>query len=566
MSSAGSENVGEYWAAEVDLSQADLIARLSEEEREEILAGIDPASLQYDFNFWGRPSQLSAVNSTHWMTVCLAGRGWGKSRVLSEAINKYAREHPRARMALVGRTASEVREVMVNGDSGVLATAKPDFMPIYKPGIRSLIWPNGAFALCLSAEKSDSFRGQQFHASFCDEIGSYKNATGEGLMSSFDQIKVATRLGETQHIFVATTPRRVPIITDLVKEAIKKPDQIKLIRGSTKANRALSAQYMEVMEGMYGGSRLGRQELDGELLSDVEGALLSQMVIDIYRREDLGVQLESKDPREEPAPLFWPQLPYRLVGVDPSVSANPGDECGIVVVGSTDERKLYQRHGFVIEDASMKGSPTEWAKRAVAMARKYKAAIIAEANQGGELVKTVIQAIDPKVPVTLVHAKVGKMARAEPVGVAYEQGRVHHLGWYEKLEEQLTTWDPTQGYSPDRMDALVWALTGLLVRAPERNFGRITANNMAVSRTLPNVREFDPHRAAESRRPVGKELEDATRRVFGIEPAGPSTTDDLEEANLPRNLPAHMRSLRISNGDPVRGRSSAYRPPSMRFR
>lgn len=444
-------HVGEYWAPEDDLSQADIVATLPPEEQAEILKGVDMARLQYDFKFWGRPSQLSAVNSEAWVTVCLAGRGWGKSRVLSEAIDKYAMENPGSRLLLLGRTAAEVREVMINGDSGVLNVVDPSHRPTWNQNNRRLTWPNGSFALCLSAEKADALRGQQFHAAFCDEIGSYKMNPGSGLMNAFDQVKVATRLGEFPRIFVATTPRRVPIITELVEQAAKEPDKVKLIRGSTLANRALSAAYKEAVVGMYEGTALGRQELDGELLMDVDGALLQQSVIDEHRRDDLG-------PTE-----FWKELPHRVIGIDPSVTTKPGDYCGIVAVGATGEKKLYKRQAFVLEDASIQGSPDAWARKAVEMARKYKAAIVAEANQGGELVKMVIQNVDPRVPVTLVHAKVGKKQRADPVGACYERGRVHHVDWFTKLEEELTTWsEESSNKSPDRMDACV--ARGTLVR------------------------------------------------------------------------------------------------------
>lgn len=440
-----SNSVGHFYPPEEDLSLADHLAALPPEEREEILAELDMEELEHSAEFWMRPSQLAAIQSEHWMTVCLAGRGWGKTRVLSEAIHKYAMENPGARLALVGRTTSDVRDVLILGDSGILEVTPPRERPKYRPMVRRVIWENGAEAMTFSAERPDGIRGAQFHAAFCDEIGSYRTNSGSSLMNAFDQIKVATRLGDKPKIFVATTPRRVPQIIDLVEQADKKPDQVLLIRGSTLANRHLSESYKEVITGMYDGTALGRQEIDGELLADVEGALLHQSVLDEHRRDDVPSD-------------FWKSLPYRVVGVDPSVSATPNDECGIVVCGATAERKLYKRDGYVLEDASVLGSPAVWAKEVVRMARKYRAVVVAEDNQGGEMVRMIIKEQDPKVPVTLVRSKAGKKDRAEPVGLAYERGRVHHTDWFGMLESQLTTWAPDEGMkSPDRLDA---CLTG----------------------------------------------------------------------------------------------------------
>jgi hypothetical protein len=191
---------------------------------------------------------------------------------------------------------------------------------------------------------------------------------------------------------------------------------------------------------------------------------------------------------------------------------------------------------------------------------------VAESNQGGELVKSVIEGIDPLVPVTLVNAKVGKRARAEPVAAAYEKGRVHHLSYFTELEDQWTTWSEDQGHSPDRMDACVWGLTALLVREPDNWVGRLRAVNPGLGKHLPDVRDFDPHRAAEPRKPRGKELEDLTKALFGIDPTANRTLADNEEAGLPRRLTPAQQSLRLSSGDSIRGRSNTYRPPGHSFR
>lgn len=471
--------VGLFFSPEEDLSLADRVAMMSEAEREEILSSVSAEELQWDSDFWLRPSQLALVNSSHWMTVALAGRGWGKTHVLTTAIHKYAMEHPGSRLLLLGRTTSDVRDVMILGSSGIMSLTNPDESPTYNPATRRLTWKNGSSALCYSAERPDALRGIQTHASFCDEVAAYRTNAGAGLANAFDQVQIATRLGEKPQIFVATTPKRVPMIVDLVERAEREKDRILIVRGPTNANRALSDSYKETVEGLYAGTALGRQELDGELLTDVDGALLHQDVIDGSR------YLPKHD-------SWWEELPHRAVGVDPSVSATPNDECGIVVIGATGERKMYQRKGYVIEDASMLGSPDKWAKRAVEMARKYRAVIVAEKNQGGEMVRLVIQAEDPHVPVILVTAKVGKMQRAEPVGTAYERGSIAHAGVFPELEAQLTGWAPDMGMgSPDRMDALVHAATALLVVKGKGAFGRVTvAGNPSAERI--DVKDHNP--------------------------------------------------------------------------
>ena len=473
-----SANVGRYFSPEEDLSIADNVAALPLEEQEEILDGLPMDRLQYDTDFWCRPSQLALIHSNHWLNVALAGRGWGKSFTLAKAMHRYAMDNPGCFMALVGRTTADVRDVLILGDSGLMNVIDPKERPQYKANVRRIVWENGSEAMTFSAERPDGIRGPQFHAAFCDEVGSYRVNPGSGLANAFDQIKIATRLGDNPQIFVATTPRRVPAILDIVKQAEEDPDKVLLVRGSTLANRHLSETYKDVVTGLYEGTALGKQEIDGELLADVEGALLNQDIIDNTREDH-----HDSD--------FWKKLPYRVVGVDPSVSSKPNDECGIVVVGSTGERKLYKREGYVLEDASILGSPDVWARRAVEMARKYRAVIVAEDNQGGEMVRMVIQAIDSKVPVTLVRSSAGKMARAEPVGLAYERGRVHHTDWFTELEAQLTSWAPDQGMaSPDRLDAcltgdsLVTMGDGSLKRLDEIRAGEFVMTRKGPRRVL----------------------------------------------------------------------------------
>ncbi|AKJ72540.1 terminase large subunit [Gordonia phage GMA2] len=468
-----SADVGLRIPIEEDLSVADKVSLLPAAERAKALEGLDMESLQWDFNFWGRPSQLAAVNSDKWLTLAVSGRGFGKTRILAQAMHKKAMEHPGCRMALVGRSTSDVRDILIQGDSGVLSVVDPAERPRYKPTVRRLVWENGSEAMTFTADIPDQLRGPQFHYAFGDELGSWRvKATGSGMANAWSQLQIATRLGDHPQIFIATTPRRVPMIIDAIRMAEEQPERVLLIRGSTFANRHLGNTYKEAVTGLYAGTSLGKQELEGELLSDVEGALLAQTTIDDHRQETL--------PND-----FWRTLPKRIVAVDPTVAAQPHDECGIVVVGATNERRMYKRSGYVIEDASLLGSPDVWAARVVAMARKYECPVVAEDNQGGEMVRMVIKAQDPDVPVTLVKSRAGKYARAEPVAHAYQQGRVHHLDWFSTLEDQLTTWAPDEGMrSPDRLDAVVHGLTALMINPPKDWIGSVSVKAVGVGRSL----------------------------------------------------------------------------------
>lgn len=515
--------VGMFFGPDDDMSLADQLANLSEEEREIILEGQDMDALEWDPEFWLRPSQLALTNSTAWMTVALAGRGWGKSHVLSTAMHKYAMKNPGSRLLLLGRTTSDVRDVMIHGSSGILSIVNPEERPRYNPATRRLTWENGTTALCYSAERPDSLRGIQTHASFCDEVAAYRSNPGAGLANAFDQVKIATRLGEKPQIFVATTPKRVPMIIDLVRQAEEDPSRVLLVRGPTSANKALSASYKETVEGLYAGTALGKQELEGELLTDVDGALLNQDVID-------GSRVTGNSPE------WWRDLPHRVIGVDPSVSSKPSDECGIVAVGATGERKMFKRTAYVLEDASMLGGPDKWAKEVVRMARKYQAIVVAEKNQGGEMVRMVIQAEDPFVPVVLVHAAVSKEQRAEPVGTAYERKAVRHTDFFPELEAQLTSWAPDLGMaSPDRMDALVHAVTALLIVPPKGMVGRITVAGSPSGIHL-DVRDHNP---------ANRYPEDDLYRASGYTD-GEDTVEDGKQlvfasAGLPRHIPIGNR-------------------------
>lgn len=434
-------------------SMMEILAALPPEERAEALAGMDPETLLWDWSVWGRPEQQPPTGDDWNVWLVLAGRGFGKTRLASEWVReqaKYTTEGQR-RFALVARTAADVRDVIVEGESGIMNVSPPSERPHYEPSKRRLTWPNGNTATLFTADEPDSLRGPQFTHAWGDEVAAWRQTPDAAGMTAWDNLRVGTRLGVRPKLLVTTTPKRVPLLYTLIKEAAEKPGQVIITRGSTMDNAGnLSGAYLDTMLGIYQGTALAKQELYGEMLDDVEGALWTEEVLEQFR---LGGQPSG--------------VPLRVIGVDPSVAENPRDECGIVVVSSTGERDLYKRQAYVLEDASVHGSPEKWANAVVRMARKWGCPVVAEVNQGGALVRNAINAIDPTVKVLEVHSKYGKALRAEPVTLAYQQGRVHHVGYHAELESQMISWIPGQGSkSPDRVDALVHALTALLIKPP----------------------------------------------------------------------------------------------------
>lgn len=449
-------------------SLAQIVAKLPVEERLRVLEGVDPDGLMWDWSFWSRPEQ-QAPEGDWAIWLLLAGRGFGKTRTAAEWIREQAKvtKDGQRRFALVARTAADVRDVIVEGESGIMNISPPSEKPLYEPSKRRLTWPNGNTATCFTADEPDSLRGPQFTHAWGDEVAAWRQTPDAAGMTAFDNLRVGTRLGRNPQILVTTTPKRVPLLYSLLAENEKNPGKVVVSRGSTMDNAGnLAESYIDAITGVYAGTRLAAQELYGEMLDAVEGALWTDEIIENYR--------EGAMP---------PAVPLRCIGVDPSVAENPKDECGIVVVASTGEHDLYRRQSWVLEDASVHGSPTVWAERVVAMARKWGCPVVAEVNQGGALVKAAIHTIDPSVKVLEVHSKNGKALRAEPVTLAYEQGRVHHVGFFAELESQMTSWVPGEGKSPDRVDALVHALTALLIKPPPGfTGGKISARSAATRR------------------------------------------------------------------------------------
>ena len=345
------------------------------------------------------------------------------------------------RVALVAETFDQGRDVMVMGDSGILACSPPDRRPVWEAGRRRLVWPNGATATVFSAHEPEALRGPQFDAAWADELAKWKKAE-----ETWDMLQFALRLGEHPQQVVTTTPRNVGVLKTILRNA-----STVVTHAPTDANRAyLAESFLAEVEARYAGTRLGRQELEGVLLDDVEGALWATAAIEAGRVDAA------------------PKLDRIVVAVDPSVTGGAAsDECGIIVAGVVCEGPPQDWRAYVLEDASVRGGPLDWARAAIAaMARHGAERLVAEVNQGGDLVESVIRQVDPLVPFRSLRAGRGKGLRAEPVAALYEQGRVRHLRGLGALEDQMCRMT-VRGFegrgSPDRLDALVWAIHELMI-------------------------------------------------------------------------------------------------------
>lgn len=473
------------WADETrERSLVEQLVTLTQDEQDAILEEIDPEGFLYSWESWGRPSQI--IEDGDWTTlVVMAGRGWGKTRSGAEWVRRKARENPGCLILLLARTLSDIRNVMVGGESGILAVCPIDERPEYIPTRRALVWPNGSTALAVTSYEPSMLRGPQAHFAWADEIGAYNHVPDESGLTAWQNLRIATRLGDHPQVITTTTPRRLPAVEELLDEVATPGSGTVVIRGRTIDNvTALPRSYLATLWNLYHGSRLWRQEILGELVDAVEGALWTDERINKARTL-----------------TALPALPYRVVAVDPSVAENPKDECGIMVVGGTGHAKLHKRHAYVLEDATVLGSPAVWAQQVVDTAKKWKAAgVVAEGNQGGELVRMAIQAIDPNIRVFIVHARQNKQLRAEPVVTAYESGRVHHVGYLGLLETQMTGWEPNKKKkSPDRVDALVYGVSAVLLKPPKGLFslGRVRARS-AADKSIPGVNKsaYTGHRRA----------------------------------------------------------------------
>lgn len=439
-------------------SIAEDLAELSDEEREEVLAGYTEEELKfmaYDWSIWGRPEQMPPEDNSWRVFLALAGRGWGKSRAGAEWVRKKVEEAEaqgkKIEILLLGRTSADVRDVMVKA---ILECSHPNNRPVYTPSNRRLEWPGGSYALCTSSEKPDQLRGPSAHYAWADELAALKATKDDAGTTAWDNLLFAVREGKNPQIFGTTTPKRTQLMKDLVRKATDPKNRIKLVKGSTFENTSLSAEYLEDTVNRYGDSDLARQELHGEMLLDAEGIFFTEQMI-----EDATIDA-SQVPRN---------LPLRFIAVDPSVAERPGDECGIMAVGVTGEREPRHRTAYILEDYSIKASADVWVDRVVEAAKDYRTKyVVVEGNQGQQLLQLVLNAKDPSLKVFLVQASRGKHKRAEPVIVAMQQKRVKIVDLMPDLTDQMIFFDPENTKaSPDRMDAMVWGVIAGVIDPPD---------------------------------------------------------------------------------------------------
>jgi phage terminase large subunit-like protein len=423
---------------------AELLRNLPDDEVASILKQLGPkkaAELQHDWGFWARPEQLEPDGD--WNTwVALAGRGWGKTRAGAEWVRHRIRSGDKI-VHCVAPTKGDVRRVMVEGDSGLLNVCwegdetyrgKHIGYPVWSPTNNSLTWENGAKAVFFSAEDPERLRGPQAYSAWCDELCAWRNA-----QDTWDMMMFGLRLGRHPKVFVTTTPKTTKLIRNILGD-----EKTVVSKGSTYDNAAnLAGTFLDAVRKTYEGTRLGRQELYAEILDEASGALWNR-----------GLLAKCEIDKDE-----VPTLNRIVVAIDPAVTANAeSDMTGIIVAGVDVNGTAY-----VLEDHTGRYTPQQWASKAIQLYRDHMAdRIVAERNQGGDMVRHTLHTEDETVPVKLVHASRGKMARAEPVSALYEQGKVKHVRGLNDLEDQMVQWEPLGSIgSPDRLDALVWALTDL---------------------------------------------------------------------------------------------------------
>lgn len=427
-------------------SLAERLADLPPDARARELAGLSEdaqAELLHDWRgFWARPEQVAPEGD--WLVwLILAGRGWGKTKTGAEWVRELVDSGQARRIALVGETHKDLEEVMVFGPSGLASVWPPHQAPRITKKPIQITFHNGALAFGYNATEPEQLRGPQFDAAWADETAKWRYA-----QDTWDQLQFGLRLGQRPRLIVTTTPRPVPLIRELLKRATD-DGEVRVTRGSTFDNRSnLAGSFLKALKERYEGTRLGRQEIDAEVLDDVPGALWTRAILDAGRV----------------TPAELPEIKRVVVAVDPAITSDetsdePGENgISVAAIG-------VNGHAYVLEDASLIGSPHQWASRAVSMMDLHEGdCLVVETNQGGEMVISTLRSVRPRVNIHEVKASRGKHVRAEPVAALYEQGRVHHVGTFAALEDQMTQMT-AQGYlgdrSPDRLDALVWAITEL---------------------------------------------------------------------------------------------------------
>lgn len=424
-------------------SVAERLAKLPASERAAVLSDLTEAeaeALLYDWRgFNARPEQIAPGGDWD-IWLVLAGRGFGKTRTGAEMVREEVESARSGRIGLIAETAADARDVMV---AELLRIFPKDQRPVYKSSKRSITFHNGAEAFTYNATEPDQLRGPQHDFLWHDELAKWRYAR-----ETWDQAQFGLRLGKHPRQIVTTTPRPIELIKAIVGG---QEGRVHVTRGSTMDNRTnLAESFLDRIQKRYAGTRLGRQELNAEILGDLPGALWSMATLDGYRLREA------------------PKLKRIVVSVDPAVTnTEASDEHGLIVAGVSEDQR-----GIVLEDASLSGSPTEWARRAVSLYRSWDAdGIVVEVNQGGDMVAHTIRTIDPTAHIIEVRASRGKHVRAEPIAALYEQGKIAHVGAFPVLESQMTQMT-TSGYegdgSPDRVDALVWAMTELFPGMTER--------------------------------------------------------------------------------------------------
>lgn len=415
------------------------LASLEPVEQQHMLEQLPPGVLHAileGWPFWAHPGQLAPAGGWR-VWLIRAGRGFGKTRAGAEWVSEIARTTPKGRIALVGATIEDVERVMIEGESGLINVARRDEPIAFRRARGEVMFASGAIATVFSAGAPEKLRGPEHCAAWCDELAKWREGD-----AAWDNLMLGMRVGETPRVLVTTTPQSNALMRRVMTQA-----GLIESRGTTHDNPHLPVSFITAIEGLYGGTRYGRQEIAGELVDDVPGALWTRAMLEACRVSAA------------------PEAVRVVVAVDPPASAT-GDACGIVAVALGSDRR-----GYVVADASVAGlSPEGWAHAVVACAARFGAdRVVAEKNQGGEMVRSVLHAADATLPLRLVHARTGKTARAEPVAALYEGGKVSHVGGFPELEDQMCGLVAGGGYrgpgkSPDRADALVWALSELMLQ------------------------------------------------------------------------------------------------------
>lgn len=419
-------------------SLAESLALLPDSERRKLLAKLTQAeaeALLYDWRFWARPKQLAPPGD--WDTwVIRAGRGFGKTRAGAGWVHERAMEYPGRWIALIARTPADARDYMIEGPGGILKNTHPRERPIYEPSKRRLTWPNGSWATVYSAEEPDQLRGFSGDTAWLDEFAKWPNPEEVWTNLQFGMREAST---DKPRRLITSTPRPLEIL-----RKIEESPRTVVVVGSSYENKAnLDPSWFEAILAQYEGTNIGRQEIYAEFIAEVPGALWTRAMIERNRV------------------IKPPEFRRIVVAVDPeATSGEKSAETGIIVAALG-----VDGHGYVLEDVTKRGRPHEWASAAISAYWKWEAdRLIAEVNNGGDMVEHVIRSVDPKVAYKAVRASHGKQTRAEPIAALYEQGRVHHVGIFPDLEDQLCTWVPGKDKkSPDRLDAAVWALTELML-------------------------------------------------------------------------------------------------------